>query len=95
MIEVNEIEYWASLGNLTRVQEAISSGHDVNLKGAGGYTALHAAALNNHVEVLRLLLDSGAEVSPRLESGETPLDLARLAGHEGVVALLKERCASS
>jgi uncharacterized protein len=89
VIEANEIEYWASLGNVAKVLQGIQSGHDINLKGVGGYTAVHAAAENNHVEVLQLLLENGADVSPQLESGETPLDLARLAGHDQVVSLLQ------
>ena len=89
-IEATAIEYWASLGHLERVAEALAAYPDANIRGVGGYTAMHAAAENGHVDVIRFLLDRGADLSPRLESGETPLDLARLAGQPAAVELLQD-----
>jgi|SRR6516225_8206041 ankyrin repeat protein len=90
MIPANEIEYWASLGNLARVQAAIASGHDVNLRGENGSSALHAAAENGYLQIIRLLLDNGATIDARLDTGQTPLDLAKLAGNTEAVHLLTE-----
>lgn len=89
MIPVAEIEYWASLGNLQRVRDAISIGHDVNQRSANGYTALHAAALNGHIEVIRMLLKCQAKADARLDSGETPLDLAVIANQTEAVEILR------
>jgi ankyrin repeat protein len=90
MIPATEVEYWASLGNLAKVRQAIDSGHDVNLQGANCYTALHAAAENGHLDVIKLLLEHGARVEARLDNGETPLDLAIAAGKEEAARLLRD-----
>ena len=84
------IEYWAAVGNFAQVQQAIADGHDVNATSDGGYTALHAAAENNHVEIAQLLLKHGAEASAAVTSGETPSDLAALSGHHEMVKLLSK-----
>jgi ankyrin repeat protein len=76
IIPATTLEYWASLGNLTMVQRALEEQPDVNVKGLDDYTALHAAAENGHVEVMRFLLERGADVNARLVSGQTPLDFA-------------------
>lgn len=90
MIPATEVEYWASLGNVPKVRQAIVDGHDVNLQGENGYTALHAAAENGHLEVIRVLLDCGALADARLDSGETPVDLAVMAGKEDAAHLLRQ-----
>lgn len=90
MIQANEIEYWASLGNLAEVEKAVELGHDVNVVGQGGYTALHAAAENNHMDVLKYLVAKGAKIDARLETGETPLELARLSGNAEAEKYLRE-----
>lgn len=89
MIEAMELEYWASLGRLDKVVAALAFHPDVNRRGVGGYTALHAAAENGHLDVIRFLVEQGAELSPRVESGETPLDLAVSAGQQQAVQLLQ------
>jgi len=42
------------------------------------------AVLGGHLEIIRLLLDSGANVNRRDESGQSPLMFACIRGHEGV-----------
>jgi ankyrin repeat protein len=79
-IRVEPVEYWAALGNVNQTLTAILNGNDVNATSSGGHTALHAAASNGHIDVIELLLMHDANPSMRLESGETPADLARLAG---------------
>lgn len=87
-IPAGPVEYWAAVGNFDQVQQAINEGHDVNAPGDDGYTALHAAAENNHLEIVKLLLLHGADVSAAVTSGETPADLAVLCGHDDVVKIL-------
>jgi len=41
-------------------------------------TALHMAALNDHVDVVQLLIDSGADVTAADDAGNTPLHFAAL-----------------
>ena len=41
-----------------------------------GKTALHLSALNNHVDVVQLLLDHDADVAAADDAGNTPLHYA-------------------
>ncbi|KAK3272898.1 hypothetical protein CYMTET_18833 [Cymbomonas tetramitiformis] len=74
-------------------------GVDVNarlchLHAHGGHVALHRAAASGNLEVVRLLLDSGAEVDIAWCSrgyAFTALSMACLQGHSEVVKLLLER----
>ena len=54
----------------------LDAGADVNGSGEGGFTALHSAAQNGHEELLRLLLERGADPELELEDGRLPVDLA-------------------
>ncbi|KAJ5073981.1 cyclin-dependent kinase inhibitor 2c-related [Anaeramoeba ignava] len=50
--------------------------HNVNLRDKMGNTALHTACLCGSLEVVKLLLDYGADFSILNSKGEAPLDLA-------------------
>lgn len=95
MIEANKIEYWSGIGDSKQVLAAIEKGFDVNQRSEGGYTALHAAAENNHVEVIRLLVANGAEINAKVVTGMTPLDMAREASCDEAVNVLLELGANS
>jgi ankyrin repeat protein len=56
----------------------------------GRTSPLHEAARNNHVEIVRLLLDAGANPSLTNGDGKTALELATEQGHAAVVAMLRE-----
>ena len=88
IVPSSPIEYWAAVGNLEQVQRAIDDGHDINASDNAGYTALHAAAENNHITIAKLLLQHGASKTAAVSSGETPADLAALSGHHLMVNLL-------
>ena len=95
MIPAQPLEYWASVGRLDRVRAVLAEHPDVNAHGRDGYTALHAAAENGHIPVLRFLLQHGAEVNPYLLSGQTPLDLALTADRQDAAAVLRHHGATS
>jgi len=69
----------------------IAGGADVNALGEDGYTALHWAAGEGNVEAVKLLLEHGARTDIRDDLfGRTPVEHAKLHGHEAVVSLLAE-----
>jgi ankyrin repeat protein len=52
--------YWAALGNLRQVKNALEEDPDINVKMKDGYTALKAAEENGRTEVVEFLLSKGA-----------------------------------
>ena len=53
-----------------------------------GWTALHLAAREGHLVVVKLLLDSGASARSRNDHGRVPLWYAAAEGRQEVLALL-------
>ena len=86
-LHLPELVYWASLGDVEQVEQALQEGLDVNSADEEGYSALHAAAENDHLEVVKLLVSKGADIAHR--SPNTALELAEMAGNKEVVAYLK------
>ncbi|KAJ7723735.1 ankyrin repeat protein, partial [Mycena maculata] len=80
-------------GYLEGVRWLLQKGVDVNIQDAGGST-LYAASIHGHTEIVRLLLESGAEVDSKgTEAGEdgemqTALQAACTEGHTDIVRLL-------
>jgi ankyrin repeat protein len=61
-------------GDVERVSELVTTGANVECFDKCGDTPLHLAIENLHVDVVRVLLDSGADVNRRTASGYwTPL----------------------
>jgi ankyrin repeat protein len=54
-----------------------------------GSTPLHEAALHGALESAQWLVSNGAEIHARLETGETPADLARMRGNLEIVRILE------
>ncbi|CAG2100378.1 unnamed protein product [Medioppia subpectinata] len=52
------------------------------------YTPLHRSSYNNHIQVMRLLIQSGADVSARTTDGWTPLHCASKWSHVSAADLL-------
>ena len=63
----------------------------VNFEASG---LLHVAARMGHTEMVRLLLDRGADVNVRDRGGRAPLHLACMNGHTDTVRLLLDRGAA-
>ncbi|KAH9955976.1 ankyrin repeat-containing domain protein [Lactifluus volemus] len=56
-----------------------------------GWTPLHRASLSGHLEVVRLLLDHGADVNATKQDHRRSLHLASSSGYPEIVKLLLER----
>ncbi|WP_180156418.1 ankyrin repeat domain-containing protein [Acinetobacter sp. YH12045] len=86
-LHLPELVYWASLGELAEVEKSLANGTDVNTADEEGYSALHAAAENGYLDVVKLLVANGANVQHKTQY--TALELAEMAGNDDVVAYLK------
>jgi ankyrin repeat protein len=62
--------------NLDGLKLAVEAGADVNLTQEGGFTALMGAAQNGDAEMVRYLLDRGADKAATTDEGKTAMDLA-------------------
>ena len=80
-----------SVSDINRVRELLDSGVDPNTRDINGDTILLFASSRDRIEIVKLLLQSGAE--PNLVntySGSTPLHLASSYGYTDIVRLLLE-----
>ena len=86
-LSLPELVYWASLGDLDEVEQLLLEGQDPNQTDDEGYSALQAAAENDHLEVVKLLVEKGAYVDYKSEY--TALRLAEMASNIDIVHYLK------
>lgn len=77
-------------GPVEKILHGIVAGlsKDHAIMNAWGKTALHAAACRGHEEMLRMLLDAGADIEAVGNDGQTPMYLAAQQKHQGVVQIL-------
>lgn len=81
-----------ALGNLLGVKRALE-GLDVNLRLDDGSasTPLGKAAKYGDPKMVQFLLDQGADPNLADDRGRTPEDIARVSGHDDVLALLAKK----
>jgi ankyrin repeat protein len=83
----------AHLGHVEVVRRLIAAGAPLDHVNNLGWTALMEAVVlgnggSNHQQVVRLLLDAGADHSIADRDGVTPLEHARARGYSAMVAML-------
>jgi len=81
----------AAAQHLAVAEVLIENGADVNVPSAGGSTALHRAAQNGQLPLVRLLLEHGARPDVADDESVTPRQLARKESHTEVADLLQRR----
>ena len=86
-LHLPELVYWASLGDIEQVTETLKRGIDPNATDDEGYSALQAAAENDYLEVVQLLVSKGANLAHR--SPYTALELAEMAENIEIIAYLR------
>lgn len=69
------LEYAVSTGDKNLVELIVDRGADLNAT-TRGFTPLMSAAWNGRVEIMRILIKSGADINARDDYGRTPLMLA-------------------
>lgn len=83
------ISAYFGLENVINIQLAAKD-VDINAKSQGGNTALHLAAKNGYIKIVKTLLENGAGVNAQNHDGETPLHWAADNDHTEVVKVLLE-----
>jgi ankyrin repeat protein len=85
-------------GNLAEVKNLIQSGVEFDTLQFkieyNSYTVLTWAAANDHIEIVELLLEKGANVNQARQDGKTALMLAILFGKIQIIELLLEKGAN-
>jgi ankyrin repeat protein len=83
---VRELIEAASQGDVEKVRSLLDSGMDVNARDKHGKDALNGSLIYNHTNVLKVLLEHGANVDG--VKGQVALDLACHEGNSEAVKLL-------
>lgn len=79
-------------GDTSTAQNMINQGEaDVNKNMAGGRTPIFYAVINDHDDMVRLLMDNGAKVDFRDDEGRSPLMYAVENDNDDMVRLLMEK----
>lgn len=95
--EMNDVLMIAvSAGDLNKTKELIEKGADVNAPDSGtGVTPLILASLRGHIEIVKLLLDNGADISATSKRGVTAVMAAGLDPANREIEELLSRKAST
>ena len=87
-MEVTPLHSAAAAHATEIVRMLVESDAPVNAKQHGGWTALHAAADNGDLEMIKILLQNGADRLAQNDDGKTPAQIAQLKGRDQALQLL-------
>jgi len=83
----NALHCMVRWGDLAAAEALIDAGVDINKAGDLGYTPLHVACIKGNAEMVKFLIDSGADMFA-LSEGDAPFTTARRSGHDNICELL-------
>jgi hypothetical protein len=78
----------ASIGDIEKTKAAIKKGADVNSRHINQNTALHAASVQSKYDIMKLLVESGADVNAKNQDGLTPLMMVAFETGDAKAAVL-------
>lgn len=81
---------YVKLGNITKVQELIAQGVDLNVQDEYGYTAFIWAASYSKPDMVKVLLDAGADKTIQDYDGHDALYWATYYGCQAIIDLLTD-----
>ena len=88
-IDEKNILKLAEDGHLEELKRIITNDNNlVHIKDKDEYTALHRASYNNHIEVVKFLIECGADINASTIDGWRPIHCAAKWAHVDVVRLL-------
>ena len=87
-MEVTPLHSAAAAHATEIVRMLVESDAPVNAKQHGGWTALHAAADHGDEEMIKILLQHGADPLTQNDDGKTPAQIAQLKGRDKALELL-------
>jgi len=91
-VQMTPLHHACELGQTKIAEVLLAHGADVNaVGGVHGYSPLHLAVQNDHVDLAGMLLDRGGELNAREGHGATPLHFAVLHGRAAAAGLLLDR----
>jgi ankyrin repeat protein len=79
----------AKAGKVNTVRQMLSRGGDVDVHDRYGRTALMEAVREGHIEVVKLLLEHGANIHKRSYSDKFAIDYAWAWGSEDISVILR------
>ena len=80
----------AATGNIDELKQCLDEGVNLNAADYDARTAMHLAACNGQLEVIKFLLANGAFVSPRDRYNLAPLDDAERENQQEVISYLRD-----
>ena len=81
------------VNDTNHLRQLVAEGQDIKSpfrELANGWTVLHLAAQEGHVEVARLLIENGANVVAKSANGATPLSIAESNHRTEVIELFRK-----
>ncbi|XP_033737356.1 transient receptor potential cation channel subfamily A member 1-like isoform X2 [Pecten maximus] len=92
----DDVYEFAAKGNLAEVQRLYKVDRSrIFIQDCRGFSALHHAATNGHLDVVEFIVTSGADINLQNKNGDTALHVAVGGDHTDVIGYLLKQSAST